>query len=71
MEQEKATNNLAQILDCSPKQLSEKIQKTISELQQAKQQNEHLQQQLVQQTLLQCKEMHIPHFSYQVNLDNL
>lgn len=71
MEQEQATNNLAQILDCSPKQLSEKIQKTISELQQTKQQNEHLQQQLVQQTLLQCKEIHIPHFSYQVNLDNL
>ena len=71
MEQELATNTLAQTLDCSPKQLPEKIQKTISELQQAKQQNEHLQQQLVQQTLLQCKEMQIPHFTYQVNIDTL
>ncbi|MBP6256809.1 hypothetical protein KA405_03710 [Patescibacteria group bacterium] len=71
MDQEKATNSLAQLLECSPKQLSEKIQKTISELQQVKQHNDHLQQQLVQQTLLQCKEMQIPNFSYQVNIDQL
>lgn len=71
MDQEQATNNLAQLLDCSPKQLSEKIQKTISELQQAKQLNEQLQQHLVQQTLIQCKATQWDHFTYQVNIDQV
>lgn len=71
MDQEKATNSLAQLLECSPKQLSEKIQKTISELNQAKQLVRHYQQLYIHNTIKSYNTINHEDFNYIEDISTL
>lgn len=61
----------AKLLDCSPKQLTEKIQKLLTSLEEKKQQYELLQQSLVTQSLWACQEFSSDELQYLANIETL
>jgi alanyl-tRNA synthetase len=70
-EKEQEQYAYAQLLDCTPKQLTERIQKLLSSIEHIQQQHEHLQQHVIKQTLLQCPISSFEQFSYIIDIDTL
>ncbi len=70
-EKENELIQYAKLLDCSVKQLPERIQKCLSELAGAKQASEHLQHTIIVQALLNCQTSDHEPFDYTTNVDSL
>lgn len=70
-EKEQEQYSFAQLLECTPKQLTEKIQKLMSSTEQLHAQHEQLQQQIIKQHLLGSPSIQKDEFSYCLDITTL
>lgn len=70
-EKEKEQYAYAQLLDCTPPQLTEKIKKVVSSLKELQEQHKQLQMHIVKKALLACPSLPVDQFAYYLNIDTL